>query len=323
MRLLKEVQNLLRNYHLKSGMYHYYRNEHVQAVEFLRKALKDEERLSPSELRNVRYYMTLAMLEMAERLRAKGDAGGGIEQLRRAAEVSPTYPDIHFRLGLLLEEQRRVDEALAAYRAAIRCNPDYVEAHVALGFCLLRQARPAESAAAFREALEVRRKKTQQPFDEGMRLLDCGELERAAEQFHDTFLSMPELARDCLRKALDFLKSGEHERALTELDRALVQNPRYPDVHNFRGVVLCELDRPEEAVEAFRLSSRLSPHYLVPRLNLAFALIRIGRSRDAEAALESVLELEPDEPVATEKLEQLLSGRPPGAGRSGSRGTLR
>ena len=32
MRLLKEIQNLMGNYHLKSGVYHYYRNEYPPAV---------------------------------------------------------------------------------------------------------------------------------------------------------------------------------------------------------------------------------------------------------------------------------------------------
>jgi len=322
MRLLKEIQNLMGNYHLKSGVYHYYRNEYAQAVDFLRKALKDDG-LSASDLRNVRYYLTLSLLESAQRLHAKGEHDEAVEQLRRAAEVSPTYPDIPFRLGQSLEELHRRDAAAAEYRKAIACNPRYLEAHVALAFCLLRQDRRAEALDAFRQALAVKQERTVLPFERATGLLEAGETERATEQFQEALLALPEVAHECLKKALDWLKAEEHDRALGELDRALERNPRYPDLHNFRGVVLCELDRIDEAIEAFRLSATQSPGYLVPRLNSAFALVRLGEYRKAETELESILEIEPGEPAATAKLEELRSGRLPERRRPATRGSTR
>jgi tetratricopeptide (TPR) repeat protein len=322
MRLLKEIQNLMGNYHLKSGVYHYYRNEYPPAVDFLRKALKDEG-LRESERKTVRYYLTLALLESAQRLHGKGEHDEALEQLARAAEVSPAYPDVHFRLGHALEELSRLDAAVVEYRKAIDCHPRYLEAHVALAFCLLRQGRREESIAAFRQALAVKLERTEAPFERAMALMTQGESERAAEQFQEALLALPEVAHECLKKALEWLKAEEHDRALAELDRALERNPRYPDLHNFRGVVLCELDRVDEALEAFRTSAALSPSFLVPRLNLAFALIRAGEYRKAEAELESVLEIEPGEPAATAKLEELRSGRLPERRRPAARGSSR
>jgi tetratricopeptide (TPR) repeat protein len=323
MRLLKEIQSLMGNYHLKSGVYHYYRNEYPQAVDFLRKALKDEDTLSASDRRNLRYYLTLSLLESAQRLHGRGEHDEAAEQLGRAAEVSPAYPDIRFRLGQALDDMGRGDDAAGEYRKAIDCNPRYLEAHVALAFCLLRQDRRAEADTAFRRALEVKKDRMSRPFDRGIELLSRGDTERATEQFHEAFLALPEVAHECLKKALHWLKSEEHERALAELDRALERNPRYPDLHNFRGVVLCELDRVEEALEAFRVSSEQSPCYLVPRLNRAFALIRLGEYPQAAAELESILEIEPGEPAAAAKLEELRSGRLPERRRPATRGSTR
>ena len=110
MRLLKEVHNLLGNYHLKSGIYHYYRNEYKQAAEFLRKGLSDPA-IAEADRRNAKYYLTLSLLDLAQKLRDAGDTEAGVEQLRAAAEISPTFPDIHYRLGRLLEELGQLDEA--------------------------------------------------------------------------------------------------------------------------------------------------------------------------------------------------------------------
>ena len=66
MRLLKEVRNLMANYHVKSGIYHYYRNEFKQAVEFFRRALRDEPNLTDSDRRISRYYLTQTFMNSAE-----------------------------------------------------------------------------------------------------------------------------------------------------------------------------------------------------------------------------------------------------------------
>lgn len=323
MRLLQEIRSLAGNYHVKSGMYHYYRSEFKQAEEFLRKALKDDETLSAADRRNARYYLTMALMDAAERAHAAGNLDAGVELLGRAAEVSPRYPDLHYRMGLLLESLDRGEEAIAAYLESLACHQDYVEAKTALGFCLLRAGRMEEAREALAEALELKKKRMDRPFLHGVELVEQGKPEEAADYFHEALLASPQLCDEYLSKAREWLKAEEYEKALTEFDRALTIKPKYPDLHNYRGVVLCGLDRLDEAIEAFRQSAALSPRFLVPRLNLAFALMRAEEYKQAEVELESVLELDPTEPVATTKLEELRTGRLPEKRRRVSRGNAR
>jgi len=323
MRLLKEIHNLTGNYHVKSGFFHYHRGEFRQAEEFFCKALQDEENLAPAERGNARHYLTLALMDLATKLESGSDQEGAVEQLRKASEVSPDFPDIHFRLGRLLEELERADEAVEAYRRAIGSHPKYLEAHVALGFCLLRVGRVDNSAQAFKQALKIKRAHIEKPFRQAMEMLDRGEVQEAADQFHETFLTEPVLAEEYRRKAMEWLKAEEFEKALVEFDCALSLSPKYPDMHNFRGVVLYELDRVDEAIDAFRTAAAQSPQFLVPRLNLAFALIRNEAYREADVVLQAILELDPSEPAAKSKLEELRSGRLPEKRRRVSRGNSR
>lgn len=323
MRLLKEIRNLLGNYHTKSGMYHYYRSEYPQAVEFLRKALKDSENLSPAERRTARHYLTLALMDSAAKLESKEEFEEGAEQLRRALEVNPEFPDIPFRLGRLLERLGRPEEATRRYAEAIDKNGEYLEARVALGFCLLRTGLSAEAAEAFRGALEVRARQIEAPCHRGLERLERGELPEAEAAFREAFLDRPYLAELHLQRSLDRIADEQHEKALQELNCALEFSPGYPDLHNLRGVVLCELDRPEEAIEAFRDSAALNERYLVPRLNLAFAYLRAGRYKESEIELESILDVDPSEPAAIAQLEELRSGRLPEKRRPVSRGNAR
>ena len=149
MRLLKEIRNLMGSYHVKSGIYHFYRNEFKQAVDFFTKALKDEPPMGESDRRTARYFLTQTFIYSAEKLAASGDLPGAARDYVRATEVSPEFPDIRFNLGKTYEAMHRLDEAIEQYRLAIASNPSYDHARTALAFCLLRAGRDQEAVEAF------------------------------------------------------------------------------------------------------------------------------------------------------------------------------
>jgi tetratricopeptide (TPR) repeat protein len=189
MRLLPEVRNLMGNYHVKSGIYHFYRDEYKQAVDFFRKALKDEPSLSDGDLRMARYYLTQTFVHSAERLAAKGDLEAATRDYSRAAEVSPDFPDIRYRLGKTLEALDRHEEAIHEYRHAVALNDRYGVATTALAFCLLRAGRHAEAADAFSEVFELRVRRIREPFEKGLQRLREGMASEAEEFFQEAFLA--------------------------------------------------------------------------------------------------------------------------------------
>ena len=87
------------------------------------------------------------------------------------------------------------------------------------------------------------------------------------------------------------IQRGRYSEAREQFDRALYLNPGYPDLYNYRGIALCELERYDEATEAFRTSAELGSGHSVPRLNLAFAYLRAGQYKEAEAALYKAKEV--------------------------------
>ncbi len=323
MRLLKEIRNSLGNYHVKSGIYHYYRGEFKPAVDFFRKALEADENLTDGDRRTARYYLTMALTESAERLERKGELEEAALELERASEVSPEYPDIRVRRGHVLERLERPDDAIAQYRGAIAGNPRYLDAWVSLGFCLLRADRRDESEKAFTEACELKLSFVRSPFDRGVERLREGLSSEASDYFRQTFHYDPREFERHYRAALEHLKAETYDAALEHLEEALRLNPRYPDLYNFQGIALCELGRLDEALTAFRRSSSIRPGFLIPRLNLAFAMLRGGMFKDAEAELEAILRDDPTEPAALAKLEELRSGGGTEKRRSPSRGKAR
>jgi tetratricopeptide (TPR) repeat protein len=320
MRLLREIRTLMGNYHIKSGLYHYYRGEFKPAIEFFQRALRGKPSLTESDRRTARHYLTLTCMTAAEQLERKGELGAAAEEYERAIAVSPTYPDVRYRLGLVLERLGRTEAAIQRYRDAMGCQDDYLEAQLALAFCLLSSGRTDEAAGAMERVLALKIQRLRGPFEQGMMELRGGRLQAAADLFQEAFRLEPQRFEEQLRAAVERLKAEDYEEALELLDVGLKLHPRYPDLHNYRGIALCELGRTEEGIEAFRAACALNPGFLVPRLNLSFALVRAERLHEAEVELEQVVRRDPSEAVARAKLDELRTSPTPKPRRPAARG---
>jgi tetratricopeptide (TPR) repeat protein len=64
--------------------------------------------------------------------------------LRAATRVDPTFADAWYNLSDLLDEQGRVDAAIACLPAALRVAPDYTDAMFNLALLLQRQSQYAQ-----------------------------------------------------------------------------------------------------------------------------------------------------------------------------------
>ena len=95
---------------------------------------------------------------------------------RRAIDADPDLPDAHSNLGVALRATGRVDEAVACYRTAIALRPDYPEAHNNLGIALQQQGLLDEAVACFREAVALKPDYPDGHGNLGMALLLRGEL---------------------------------------------------------------------------------------------------------------------------------------------------
>ena len=59
----------------------------------------------------------------------RGDKAGALAFYRKATALDPSYPAPHNDVGVLLEEQGRLQEAEGSYQQALTINPNYLEAH--------------------------------------------------------------------------------------------------------------------------------------------------------------------------------------------------
>jgi Tfp pilus assembly protein PilF len=106
------------------------------------------------------------------------------------------------------------------------------------------------------------------------------------------------MAKRYLQQAFEDYDAGRFEAALHSCDRALHCIPSLPDAHNLRGVVLEELGRSEEAVDAYVMAIDLDPAFHEARQNLReLAVEWAERLSQDTPALEDGVGQHPDDRI--------------------------
>lgn len=163
-----------------------------------------------------------AARELAQRAQQSailGDRTAARDQLRQAAAVDPTNPDLAYQLARAQEALGATDDATAAYCRFLALAPNAPEAAEAkerLG-ALTRNAQPAVS------------EKVLAPFRTGATHYDAGRYAAAASAFGSAIAAQPDWAEAYYDRALANAARGQRELAIADFQQYLRLRPEAED----------------------------------------------------------------------------------------------
>ena len=82
-----------------------------------------------------------------------GCGGKEISLPQEPATQTAETAEAHYNLGLAYHYQGKLDEAVAAYKAAIRIDPNYALTHYNLGVAYSEQGKLEEAIAEYQKAI--------------------------------------------------------------------------------------------------------------------------------------------------------------------------
>lgn len=238
---------------------------------------------------------TLKDIKQAFQLAVERRNDEAVDALRALLQTNPSM-DVATRLGEVLMDSGRADEAIAVYEAAIRraerFSPDLA---LALAVAHAKAGHPVEAEkhaelALSAEPLEAHQLLARVAIDD-QRFAEAEQHVRAAIEISDRQPSALMLLADLQRA------SGQYDAALVTLDaverRANELGVAQQGIDHARADIYARTERPDQAAAAYRREIEKFPHHLQSYANLAIVEFIMGRQREAEQLLTLMVEKNP------------------------------
>jgi Flp pilus assembly protein TadD len=211
-----------------------------------------------------------------EKLRALGYLGAGealsAPEAARAAGSRRTAGSYNNE-GLILKDESRPEEAIAALENALRLDPNLASALWNLSDLLFAQNR---------------------------------DLDRSDELLLRAFANgLPEGQRFVVGRAIGYQRANRVERSLKLMARAAVARPDEPEVWLFQGRYRVEKGDCRGALGDFQKALRLSPENPAAHASQGLARLCMGDRVGARESFERSLQLDPAQPKLLEYLTKL------------------
>lgn len=239
-----------------------------------------------------------ALADLADTLVGLGRPAEAEAALCAALEMANVPAPLLLRLGRLLAEQERFDEALHAYRECLeerdyRTLDELTDALIALGGTLQNKGDQVTACNAYRTAIGVSPENTRAHTSLGHARRKLGLLDHAAESYHEAIrldpghipshngLGLVQLARKDFAKAEELFRTTikmnaddpvlrfnlgvalyaqrSFGEATAEFTQVVRLDPKHPDAYRYLGDTLQGLDRLAEAASSYHKAIRLDP----------------------------------------------------------------
>jgi tetratricopeptide (TPR) repeat protein len=226
---------------------------------------------------------------------------------RTAQRLAPADFRWPYLLAYLLQQESRADEALTSYERARSLRPDYAPLYVHVGNLHLAQNLVDEAAAAFGAALAIDASLAAAHYGLGQVAMARREYAVAVEQFSKVLADVPAATRVHYVLALAYRGLGRLDEAQMHLARQgpvgvrvadplvdglqeLVRGARLSIV---RGRAAFDAGRYVEAADAFRQAATAEPESVPAHVNLGTTLAQLKQVTGAIDEFRRALELDP------------------------------
>ena len=217
-----------------------------------------------------------------------------IEAYKKALTIKPDFPDAYYNMGIAFKEQNKLDEAVEAYKKAISIKPDYANAFNNMGNALKEQNKLDEAVVAYKKAISIKPDYANAFNNMGIALQEQNKVEDAIEAYNKALAIKPDYADAYYNIGNALQEQNKVEDAIEVYNKAIAIKPDYADAYYNIGNVLQEQSKLEEAIMAYNKALSIKPDYAEAYNNMGNTLKAQGKLEEALVSLKKALLLKPD-----------------------------
>ncbi|MCP4345678.1 MAG: tetratricopeptide repeat protein [Desulfobacterales bacterium] len=220
-----------------------------------------------------------------------------ITLFEHAIDVTADNAVAHTNLGVTLQEQGRIEEAVYHLSEVLRINPRYAKGHNNLGTALEGMGKTAEAARHYSKALESDPNLVKAHNNMGSLLEKQGSISEAIKHYYEAKRLNPDFVEVRNNLAVALFRSGSAGEAVVHFKEALKIKPD-AELHNNFGVALYSMGKLDEAIFHFRKALKIKPDYADSQKNIEKVLAKQKELlNDVAAEIRKDIELDPTNPV--------------------------
>lgn len=225
------------------------------------------------------------------------------EWLRKGIAARPHDPQLHRAIGRVHAAEGKTDMAVADFNEAIRLVPDLAAARLEIADLLReRLDQPAKALPFYDAVLERDPGNGVARYGRGLALARTGEHARALAELNEAAALLPDSPVPDYARARLLAGAGQRAEALDALDAALSRQPGFVPARLARAGLLLEGGRGGEALALYDTILRQDPGSIPALLGVGMALQSGGQLSGAAARYRTVLAVEPGNAIALNNL---------------------
>jgi tetratricopeptide (TPR) repeat protein len=199
-----------------------------------------------------------------------------------AVSLYPKNDQAHYQLGMiLLHDRKDFDGASRELNEAAKINPKDAEIVFQLGRLALAKGDADGATTRFQEALKLDSKHVGAMYWTADILARKGKLNEADDLYRKAIATDPTYARAFSGLGTMYLDAGAEAEAMAVFKEAIRINPEDAESHHNLGLTYLSAGNVDAAIDELTRSLELDPENLNGAFNLANALIRKQRLREA------------------------------------------
>ena len=191
------------------------KNQHHEALEFFRKALR------------VNSNDSFLNFNIAKAFSEIGDDEKALKFHSSATRLNPNHPEGWVSYGKSLSNLKRFDESLNLFSKAVALNPDYAEAWTNLGCALKELGRFQQALESFDKSLKINAYIAETWSNRGITLLELKRVEEALASYDRAITIKPEYAEAHYNRGVALKELKRLEEALASYAKAIAIKPDY------------------------------------------------------------------------------------------------
>ncbi len=236
-----------------------------------------------------------------------GRSEEALTSYNRALEINPAYDKAYCNRGIVLKKLNRKEEALSSYDKALEINPGNDSTHYNRSHILNDLGRKEEALESYDKAIEINPEDYAAYYNKGNILNDLQRKKEALDSYNKALEINPAYDKAYCNRGIILKNFGQKEEALSSYNKALKANPEYDAAHYNKGNILDDLGRKEEALASYNKALEINPHHDAAYYNRGNVLDDLGRKEEALASYNKALEINPHHDAALNNKGLLLS----------------